>query len=108
MPKVLGVRIALDEYGLEQTSKQFTETLYNSIEKGGATVTFAIGAAEGLPKEIKFCSENSKQLSISLSKMTWTHQMARLLLMEQIYRATEIKKVGRFGHCTGLEWNRLD
>jgi 23S rRNA (pseudouridine1915-N3)-methyltransferase len=51
-------------------------------------MAFVIGGAEGLPRELK---EGNKPL-LSLSKMTWPHQMARMLLAEQIYRASEIRK----------------
>ena len=53
-----------------------------------ATQSFFIGGADGLPAELK--ADRSRLLS--LSKLTFTHQMARLLLVEQIYRATEIRK----------------
>jgi 23S rRNA (pseudouridine1915-N3)-methyltransferase len=83
-----GTIFALDERGKEYTSHQFTDVLYQKgFEEGGSYVHFIIGGAVGLPKEIK-----SSYPCVSLSKMTWTHQMARLLLIEQIYRATEIKK----------------
>jgi 23S rRNA (pseudouridine1915-N3)-methyltransferase len=78
--------IALDPQGKTYSSEQFSSLLFDEIEKGGAEVAFAIGAAEGLPKELK-----SKQL-LSLSLLTFTHQMVRLVLVEQIYRAFEIRK----------------
>ena len=82
-----GTIIALDENGKTFNSKDFSDYYYKSLEQGGATVTFVIGAFDGLPKDIL-----DKYPTISLSKMTWTHQMARLLLTEQIYRAVEIRK----------------
>lgn len=82
-----GQVIALDEQGKVMSSKEFAEYLYKSFEAGGASVCFVIGGAEGLPASIR-----SGYPTISLSAMTWTHQMARLLLIEQIYRATEIRK----------------
>jgi 23S rRNA (pseudouridine1915-N3)-methyltransferase len=82
-----GYVIALDEKGKHHTSQEFTEMLYKAFTDGGSTVTFIIGGFAGLPPEIR-----SKFPLISLSKMTWTHTMARLLLTEQIYRATEIRK----------------
>lgn len=82
-----GFTIALDEKGKQLTSLEFTEMLYSSFEKGGATVNFIVGGFAGLPAEIR-----SNYPLISLSKLTWTHTMARLLLTEQIYRATEIRK----------------
>jgi 23S rRNA (pseudouridine1915-N3)-methyltransferase len=83
--------IALDEKGKQFTSPEFTDMFYSSIEKGGATVTFIIGCFAGLPPEIR-----NKYPLVSLSKLTWTHAMARLLLMEQIYRATEIRKGSKY------------
>ena len=82
-----GKVIALDETGKEYTSREFSEVVFKGLEEGGAHLTFVVGGAFGLPDAIK-----SKFPLISLSRMTWTHQMARLLLMEQIYRAAEIHK----------------
>lgn len=82
-----GVVIALDESGKEHSSVDFSSFLYKSFEKGGARVSFLIGGFAGLPSEIR-----SKYPLVSLSRMTWTHQMARLLLTEQLYRAAEIRK----------------
>ena len=82
-----GIVLAMDETGKQMTSRDFSKLLYTSFEEGGAHVCFVIGGAEGLPDQIK-----SQHTLISLSKMTWTHQMARLLLVEQIYRASEIHK----------------
>ena len=81
-----GIIIALDENGLEMNSREFSSYYYKAFENGGARVSFVIGGFSGLPLEIK-----NKYPLISLSKLTWTHQMARLLLIEQIYRAIEIR-----------------
>lgn len=48
----------------------------------------AIAQAEGLPPELK----QDRSRLVSLGRLTLTHQMARLILIEQIYRATEIRK----------------
>lgn len=82
-----GRAIALDATGREMDSEQFSSYLFREVEAGGARLTLFIGAAEGLPVEIK----RSVPL-ISLSKMTFTHQTVRLLLLEQLYRAAEIAK----------------
>lgn len=82
-----GTLIALDENGKTFTSREFSDYFYKSLELGGASVTFVIGAYDGLPDFII-----NKYPLVSLSNLTWTHQMARLLLIEQIYRATEIRK----------------
>jgi 23S rRNA (pseudouridine1915-N3)-methyltransferase len=84
---IKGSVIALDENGKQYTSRQFSDVVYKGFEDGGANLSFIIGGFSGLPPEIK-----SKYPLMSLSKMTWTHQMARLLLIEQIYRAVEIHK----------------
>ena len=84
-----GVVVLLDEGGREYTSREFSKLFYSSLEKGGAHCNFVVGGFAGLPPELK---ASNKYPLLSLSKLTWTHQMARLLLIEQIYRATEIHK----------------
>ena len=86
--KSTGASLILDERGRQQTSVEFTDCFFEALEAGGSRVSLFIGGAEGLPPELK---EDRSRL-ISLSKLTFTHQMARLLLVEQIYRATEIRK----------------
>lgn len=81
----------MDENGFEYTSREFSKIVFDSFEESGAHITFVIGGFSGLPKSLK-----SKHKLISLSKMTWTHQMARLLLVEQLYRANEIHKGSKY------------
>lgn len=85
--KGTGSIVLLDENGKHLTSREFSAYFYKSIEKGGATISLVVGGFDGLPDELR-----GKFPAISLSKMTWTHQMARMLLIEQIYRASEIQK----------------
>jgi len=64
---------------------------------GGSRLSFVIGGAEGLPMELKQqsgggSSGSSSSGLLSLSKMTFTHQFARVVLAEQVYRAMEIRK----------------
>ena len=80
--------IALVPSAKESTSEQFAEILYNLLERFGSRLHFVIGGAEGIPPDI----EQKAFTTLSLSKLTFTHQIARLILVEQIYRATEIKK----------------
>lgn len=80
--------LILDERGSQCTSMQFSERLFSSLEAGGSRLSFFIGGADGLPKALK--ADRSRL--ISLSSLTFPHQVARLLLVEQIYRATEIRK----------------
>ena len=80
--------IILDERGAQCTSVEFAGKVFDGLESGGSRLSIVIGGADGLPPSLK---EDSRRL-LSLSRMTFTHQMARLLLVEQIYRATEIRK----------------
>ena len=82
-------RFFLDPEGPQYTSEEFSAVLFSALERGGSRAAFFIGGAEGLPKELK---RRKRTELIGLSKMTFTHQMARLLLVEQIYRAAEIRK----------------
>ncbi len=79
--------ICLDPTGRLLSSEQFATLIEQSWDRGGSRLTIVIGGAEGLPLELK----QNAQL-ISLSPLTFTHQITRLVLIEQIYRATEIQK----------------
>lgn len=79
--------IALDPQGKLYTSEVFSQFINDQWEKQGSRLTMIIGGADGLPPEIK-----QKAFLISLSPLTFTHQMTRLILIEQIYRALEIQK----------------
>jgi 23S rRNA pseudoU1915 N3-methylase RlmH len=48
--------------------------------------------ADGLPEELRAGSAGTKPIFVSLSDLTFTHQFARLVLIEQVYRASEIRK----------------
>lgn len=71
----------LDESGKEYTSLEFSEI----IKKTDGEIVFMIGGAVGTSVELK-----QKARCFALSKMTFTHEMARLFLIEQIYRAKMI------------------
>ena len=85
--------IGLDLQGAALDSSKFQQLVFGKLEEGGSRLGFVIGGAEGLPPELR-PGGSKKVISdhVSLSKMTFTHQMARLLLSEQIYRAAEIKR----------------
>lgn len=61
-----------------------------TLTQGGSRLAFVIGGAEGLPPSIKAARQRYEFWS--LSRLTFTHQWARVLLTEQLYRATEIRK----------------
>lgn len=79
--------LCLDPAGRLFTSEEFATFLAQQWEKGGSRLTLVIGGAEGLPPEIK-----AKGILISLSPLTFTHQITRLVLIEQVYRTIEIQK----------------
>jgi 23S rRNA (pseudouridine1915-N3)-methyltransferase len=80
--------IAFDLGGLPFSSSDFSTKLHQELEKGGSRLSFVIGGAEGLPPAIK---KRAHKLW-SLSPLTFTHQLARLILLEQLYRAVEIER----------------
>lgn len=79
--------LCLDPKGEQLTSEKFADFLHSNIEKSGSRLSFVIGGPEGLPNELK-----GKYPLISFSKLTFTHQIVRLILIEQVYRAFTILK----------------
>lgn len=75
------ILIAFDELGKQQSSKEISQSIEN-WQLQGESVSLIIGGADGLSKELK---KKSHQLW-GLSNLTMTHAMARLLVVEQIYR----------------------
>jgi 23S rRNA (pseudouridine1915-N3)-methyltransferase len=84
--------VMLDPRGKRFTSEQFTDDFYKWMEIGGSRMVFCIGGAEGLPADLRAPLSGPKPILVSLSNLTFTHQFARLVLIEQIYRASEIRK----------------
>ena len=80
--------ICLDPQGKQLSSEDFSHFLIKELEKYHSRLCFVIGGSAGIPLKLKTKSGNL----ISLSKMTFTHQITRLILVEQIYRSLEIDK----------------
>lgn len=80
--------ISLDLNQKEFTSEAFAAFLDKKFEISKSYITFVIGGSYGLSDELKQRANDS----ITLSKMTFLHQMTRLILLEQIYRAFKINK----------------
>ena len=78
--------ITLEISGKSLSSEDFAQKLKNIALEGHNEVIFIIGGANGLAEPV---SERA-DFKLSLSKMTFTHQFARVLLYEQIYRAFKI------------------
>ncbi len=77
--------ITLEIEGKEYTSEELAKQLDN-IFINNSTITFIIGGSYGLSDEIK----KQANIHLSFSKMTFPHQLFRVLLLEQIYRAYKI------------------
>ena len=75
-------KIFLDPAGREMDSRQFT-ALIEKAEMEGRDLLFLVGGADGLPPEWRARAD----LLLSLSRMTFPHELARAVLAEQIYRA---------------------
>ena len=80
--------MALDSKGEMMTSRKFASQLSSLADSGVRKVLFIIGGALGLSAEF---TESCRQ-RLSLSRMTLTHEMARLVLLEQLYRANTIMR----------------
>lgn len=78
--------ILLDEKGKDFNSIEFSKFLEEHMIRGVKNLTFVIGGAYGFSKELREFSKNK----ISLSKMTFSHDMARLFFIEQLYRSLTI------------------
>ncbi len=74
------------------SSEELSATLDKIALSGKSTVDFIIGGSYGLSDEVK----KRADLRLSMSKMTFPHQMARVILSEQIYRAFEISTNGKY------------
>jgi len=80
--------VLLDERGKEFSSVEFAGFMQKSMNAGIKELTFIIGGAYGVSESIKLKAD----LTISLSRMTFTHQFIRLIFCEQLYRAMTILK----------------
>ena len=78
--------VLLDEHGKEFTSTQFATYLEKKMSNVAKRLIFVIGGPYGFSQRIY----NAAQEKISLSKMTFSHQMIRLIFTEQLYRAMTI------------------
>ncbi|MBI1837972.1 MAG: 23S rRNA (pseudouridine(1915)-N(3))-methyltransferase RlmH [Flavobacteriia bacterium] len=86
--------ILLDERGKIFSSVEFSQFLQQKFNQGGHGLIFVIGGAYGFSEEV-YASATSK---ISLSKMTFSHQMIRMIFFEQVYRAMTILKGEPYHH----------
>jgi 23S rRNA (pseudouridine1915-N3)-methyltransferase len=78
--------VLLDDAGKHQTSGQFANWLGNVRDRGVREIVFLCGDAEGFPEALR-CRATQK---LSLSSLTYSHELARAMLVEQLYRAFAI------------------
>ncbi len=81
------IKVVLDSRGQQFTSESFAKKIERWELKGVRHACYLIGGPDGHSQEVL----RSSDLTLSISKMTFTHDMIRLLLTEQIYRAYTIK-----------------
>lgn len=86
--------VLLDEHGKEMRSLEFAKYLEDKMISSGRDLVFVIGGAYGFSPEV-YDRSNGK---ISLSKMTFSHQIVRTIFAEQLYRAFTIIKGEPYHH----------
>ena len=75
--------VALDERGCEYSSLEFARWLDAVGKRGVREIVFMIGGPDGIAPRVR----QRAHLTLSLGRMTWTHEMCRVLLLEQIFRS---------------------
>ena len=88
------VLVLLDENGKQFSSVDFSSYLQKKMNAGLKQLVFVIGGPYGFSPEVY----NKAQGKISLSKMTFSHQMVRLFVVEQVYRAFTILRNEPYHH----------
>lgn len=86
--------ILLDEHGKEFRSLEFASVLEDKMSRSGRDLVFVIGGAYGFAQKIYDRADGK----ISLSKMTFSHQIVRTIFAEQLYRAFTIMKGEPYHH----------
>ncbi len=86
--------VLLDERGKQFTSEQFAEFIQSRANESAKRVVFLIGGAYGVSEEIK----QRANFTWALSKLVFPHQLVRLILAEQVYRACSIIRNEKYHH----------
>ncbi len=84
--------VALCVEGKQQSSEELSKRLSSLASEGYSEVCLIIGGSDGLSDEVK----NAARLRLSISKMTFPHQLMRVILLEQLYRAFNIASGGKY------------
>lgn len=86
--------ILVDLHGKEISSLEFAEVMSNLKNKGCSIIDFVIGGTLGLSDQLR----NRSNYKLCLSKMTFPHQLTRVILLEQIYRTFKINNNESYHH----------
>lgn len=86
LAKSSGIIVCLDSKGTQFSSKELSNFIHEKQLSGGSTISFVIGGSNGLSAEVL----SRANAIISFGKITFPHQLFRVVLMEQIYRAFTI------------------
>lgn len=83
-----------DERGKEISSTQLAKLLEKDIEHGAKEIAFIVGGAYGVSDTVR----DAASMVISFSPMIFPHQLARIMTTEQVYRALDIIRGGKYHH----------
>lgn len=87
-------KIALCVEGIQLSSEELASRIDAAATAGNSVIAFVIGGADGLPETVKQACD----FRLSFSRMTFPHRLMRILLLEQLYRAVNITKGGKYHH----------
>lgn len=87
-------KIALCVEGKQLSSEELSVLIEKGTVQGQGNITLVIGGADGLPESVKAMCD----FRLSFSKMTFPHQLMRVILIEQLYRACNISAGGHYHH----------
>lgn len=90
--KKSALNIALCIEGRQLSSEELSKKISGAGINGKSTINFIIGSSFGISPDLK----SKADFKLSMSKMTFPHQLARVLLLEQIYRAFQISSGGKY------------
>ena len=87
-----GMLVCLCVEGTQQSSEEFAELLSRAENSGRPRISFVIGGSYGMAQRLK----EKADVRLSMSKMTFPHHLARVMLAEQLYRGFQIKEGTRY------------
>ncbi len=84
--------VAMCIEGKQLSSEDLADAIDSAALQGKSAVSFIIGSSHGLSQKVKSAAD----IKLSMSKMTFPHKLARVMLFEQLYRAGEINSGGKY------------